>query len=69
MMMSEISADNKLLREKENIQDEILSCLENLNLLEHFTPDELGMTEEEIISEREKETQKIKRLNKYYHEK
>lgn len=37
-----------LFKESDNLQDAILNCLTNLNLLSTFTPDELGMTEQEI---------------------
>lgn len=51
----------KLTDASDDLQDAILSCLENLNLLEHCTPDELGMTDEEIITDRKKEFDKAER--------
>ena len=44
-----------LFEESDNLQDAILSCLTNLNLLTTFTPDELGMTEQEIEVEMKNE--------------
>ncbi len=44
-----------LFKESDNLQDAILNCLTNLNLLTTFTPDELGMTEQEIEVEMKNE--------------
>jgi hypothetical protein len=40
-----------LLKEQENLEDEILSCLSNLNLLQNLTAEELDMSNEEIETE------------------
>jgi len=48
-----------LLHEKENLEDEILSCLTNLNLLQNFTAKELGMTIEEVKIDSKKEADRI----------
>ncbi len=48
-----------LLKEKENLEDEILSCLSNLNLLQNLTAEELDMSNEEIETESKKEATNI----------
>ncbi len=37
-----------LEHQSENLQDAVLSCMTNLNLLTNCTPDELDMTKEEM---------------------
>lgn len=44
-----------LEHESENLQDAILSCLTNLNLLTTCTPDELDMMKEEMEISKQKE--------------
>lgn len=50
-----------LLKEQENLEDEILSCLSNLNLLQNLTAEELDMSNEEIETESKKEVANIDR--------
>ncbi len=48
-----------LLKEKENLEDEILSCLSNLNILQNFTSEELDMSNEKIETESKREAANI----------
>lgn len=48
-----------LSHEKDNLEDAILSCLTNLNLLQNFTDRELGMTTEEVKIDSKKEADRI----------
>lgn len=44
-----------LEHQSDNLQDAILSCMTNLNLLTTFTPDEIGMTKEQMEISEQKE--------------
>ncbi len=48
-----------LLKEKENLEDEILSCLSNLNILQNFTYEELDMSNEKVEIESKREAANI----------
>ncbi len=51
-----------LLHEKDNLEDEILSCLTELNLLQNFTVEELCMSSEEVAIDSKKEADSIERF-------
>lgn len=53
---------NKLKIDSERLQDNILTCMTNLNELDMYTPDELEMTEEEITKAKKKDFDSVENL-------
>ncbi len=50
-----------LINKKDDLEDDVLSSLSDLNMLQNFTPEELGMTKEEVEADSKKNSRSYSR--------